>query len=165
MFKYYRTKEGLVRRIYNHQKESSKRREHKLPSYSVRDLEKFALANESFHNLYERWVESGYEKSLTPSFDRLDDNKPYSFDNFNDWMTWDENNKKASLTMRNGKTKNGGKKRVPVIRIHPETKETVVYISIHEAKRQNNFSSPSSISDVISGRKDKAGGYYWKRAV
>ena len=163
MFNYNRTKKGLIARIYQNQRTSSFRRRHSLPEYSAKELREFALSSEEYHILFNKWEESGYLKDEAPSFDRIDDDKPYAFDNFNGWVSWKENNERASLMMRNGETRNGGKKRVSVVRIKPHSKEEQVYISIHEAARKNNMKSSARISDVLDREQRTAGGFIWKK--
>ena len=103
-----RTIAGLISRIYQRQKNSSKTRNHIPPSYSNKELLQFALNSDVFISLYDEWVGSEFDRKMTPSFDRLDDSKGYSFENFNEWMTFHENNQKAHADMRSGKLLNSG---------------------------------------------------------
>lgn len=39
------------------------------------------IVNSDYDKIYKNWVNSGYEKKLTPSIDRLDPKKNYTLDN------------------------------------------------------------------------------------
>jgi hypothetical protein len=71
---YIKTKEGLISQIYSHQKSKSKKRLHPSPNYTKLELLHNALNSKLFIGLYDEWEESGYNKKLTPSFDRNIDN-------------------------------------------------------------------------------------------
>ena len=96
-----RSKEGLIKNIYGKQLRSSKERNHNPPSYQKHELIKWCLNQQKFHDLYDDWVNSNYEKDLTPSIDRLDDYKGYSFVNIQ-LITWRENYLKAHKDRREG---------------------------------------------------------------
>ncbi len=90
---YRKTKIGLANNIYDKQRRNSKHRNHKMPTYTKQELKDWLFAQKLFHELYNNWVESGYEKMLVPSVDRIDDYESYTMDNIS-IATWDENNKK-----------------------------------------------------------------------
>jgi hypothetical protein len=90
---YYRTLNGLVHRIYEHQKISSKKRGHRPPAYNFKALYDWFTNQPNYKELYNNWKNSNYDKDLRPSVDRLDDNKGYSLDNIR-LITWYENRKK-----------------------------------------------------------------------
>lgn len=96
-----RSKEGLIKTIYKKQIRSSKERNHKPPSYQKHELIKWCLNQQKFHDLYDDWVNSNYEKDLTPSIDRLDDYKGYSLANVQ-LSTWRENYIKAHKDRKEG---------------------------------------------------------------
>lgn len=153
-----RTKKGLIKNIFSHQKSSSKRRNHQLPNYSINELRDWALKSNYFNQLYNDWVLSGYLKSLVPSFDRLDDNKPYSLDNIQ-ITTWDYNNKKANNDKLIGKlpTVNPLK---PVVSICIKTNRIVKYISIMDAFRKGF--NRAAIRRCCNGKQKYYKGFYWQ---
>lgn len=119
------------------------------------------MSSNKFHVLFDIWVDSGYNHWLRPSFDRLDDSKGYSFDNFNKWMTWKENKEKSESQMRSGEK---GTKRIPhrpVIGIHKETGKVVSFVSVKAAGRGVNVNH-SGISKSCRGLAFSAGGYVWE---
>lgn len=87
-----RTKFGLFARLYSHQLESSRKRGHNKPEYTLNELRDKFINDDLFLDLYAKWVESDYYKYKTPSFDRLDNTKGYSFDNIQ-LVTWAVNDK------------------------------------------------------------------------
>lgn len=97
---YRRTKNGLIIKIYNSQLRSSKKRNHEKPKYTLEELKKWFYKQHNFDELYINWVNSNYDKKLTPSCDRINNYKGYSFDNIR-LVTWYENknelNKDTSL--------------------------------------------------------------------
>lgn len=157
--KWYRTKIGVIRSIYNGQKYSCKKRGHKPPQYTYNELEKYLLDNTLFNNLYDQWVSSGYHNRVKPSVDRLDDSKSYTFDNIQ-ITTWDENRAKTHSAMRNGElTPNFGIRSVTQYDL--QGNYICEYPSMMEAQRKTGVSN-SKISMVCKGKRNKAGGYVWK---
>lgn len=94
LIKYLRTKDTLIRRMYNRQVHSSKERNHPRPSYTLEWYKDWCMKQDLFHRLYDDWVKNNYNKKFTPSGDRIDIKKPYTKDNIQ-LLTWDENNKKS----------------------------------------------------------------------
>ena len=92
--KYHHSKLGLIKLIYNSQLQHSKKRKHPKPNYNLEQFIKWILGNKKFNLLYSNWVKSNFLKKITPSCDRLDNNKTYSFDNLR-VVTWQENNEKS----------------------------------------------------------------------
>ena len=76
---YLKTKNGLINQIYNRQKSRSKKRGHNPPTYTLIDFSKWIYSQSLFEEIYNKRVDSGYEKKLKPSIDRIDDYKGYSF--------------------------------------------------------------------------------------
>ena len=87
MLNYSHTKLGIVTRIYLDQRSRSKRRNMALPTYSKQELKKWLYGQELFHELFDNWNASEFDRLLAPSVDRLDDYKPYTPDNIQ-LMTW-----------------------------------------------------------------------------
>lgn len=100
---YKKSKEGLIRRILIQQIRSSKQRAHNPPNYSLDEFRDWFYSQDNFEKLYLDWVASEYNKNLVPSVDRIDDLKPYSFENIR-LITLAENVKKSHLDKVNGVT-------------------------------------------------------------
>jgi hypothetical protein len=91
-----RTVDGLITRIYGHQKDKSRKRGHKQPDYSLIELREYLKSTIIFHKLFKEWSRSNFKKDLVPSCDRLDNSKGYSFNNI-EVVTWEENNKRGRI--------------------------------------------------------------------
>ena len=78
---YRRSKNGWARTTYLQQIHSSRQRGHPPPNYSLEEFMEWAFNNPNFDRLYSSWAESGFQTNMRPSPDRLDNNKPYTFDN------------------------------------------------------------------------------------
>ncbi len=156
---YRHTKKGLIYKTFHNQKKSSLHRNHPLPIYTINELLDFALKSPEFHRLYDNWVEDNYGKMSRPSFDRADDSKGYSFDNFNKWMTWDENLRKGHSDRKNGKIIGQSKS---VIGVHIITGEVIYFHSMKEAQRHTGIKY-QNISLCCMGRQPYAGNYDWRK--
>ena len=88
---------GLIRRIYNRQRHSTIERGHPPVEYTLEWLNNWIKNQDHFEKLYNNWVKSGYNKDLTPSIDRINNELWYKKDNIQ-LMTWKENNVKGCLS-------------------------------------------------------------------
>ena len=146
----HRTKEGLLRRMYNKQVHSSKQRGHKPPEYDRIWLTKWAIEQPNFQVIFDRWVKSGYDKDYTPSIDRKDNYIGYTKDNIQ-LMTWKENNDKGS-----SKT---------IHRYNVDGIDHKIFYSIWEAKKSVKGTSAINYHiDRISadGKPSLYKGFVWK---
>lgn len=91
---YRRSKWGLVVYIYHHQIQRSKHKDRPLPEYTKEQLYNWCIAQSVFHKLYNNWIEMNYHRHFTPSVDRKDATRHYTFDNIQ-LMTAIENNIKG----------------------------------------------------------------------
>ena len=154
---YRRSKNGLVSKIYNSQRVTSKKRKHLQPQYTKKELEDWMFKQKNFDELYKKWVYSGYEKLLSPSVDRLNDYKCYSFDNIR-LVTWRENNKKSHLDRLGCINKKCCK---AVIQCDLSGNEIQEFDSLSEAERKTGVKN-SSISYCCRRKNYTAGGFTWK---
>lgn len=84
----------FAHKLYYDQRGSSKGRGHPMPDYTREEFVDWLLNQEVFHDLYKKWQESGFVRDKLPSGDRIDDNKPYTFDNLQ-IVTWEVNRRKS----------------------------------------------------------------------
>lgn len=171
---YRKTHKGLIAKIYARQKASCKERGHSQPKYSKLEFERWCLSQELFHVLYKDWSNSGYDKSNTPSVDRIDDYKSYSFENIQ-LMTWLENTNKAHSDAIEGRN---NKRNKAVNQYSLKGYLLGWYHSISSASRETGvpagcISRVCTKKPYIGHRKDgkpiyrvkkTAGGYIWKFA-
>jgi len=160
---YRKTKDGLINSIYDNQKRTSKKRGHQHPTYTKEELKKWLFKQDLFHELYDLWVLSSYNKYQKPSIDRLDNSKGYSFYNIR-LVTWRDNDNQAHEDIKTKKLKNsgllnGGHK--AVLQFDLKGNFIAEYMSVREAERQTKTNAPH-ISAVCKGKRKTAGGYIWK---
>jgi len=154
--KYYRSKVGLITRMYNNQKCKSSKRGHGQPSYSKKELILWVTENREFTKLFSGWRNSGYQMSSIPSCDRLDDYKPYSLDNLR-LITWEENNAKGRYDVICG---NNNKKSKGVTQLSLLGLAVNRFYSLAEAMRRTQVDS-KGIAKVCNGTAHTAGGFKW----
>ena len=154
-----RTLIGKAFQIFSRQKASSKFRGHQPPKYTRGEFVDWLLSNEDYIKLFDEWEKSGYEKSLAPSVDRIDDYKGYSFNNIK-VVTWKENNRKVGSDMRNGIN---NKQSNAVIKMDLNGVKLEEYYSIRQAAREIGVPD-ANIVKVCKGKRKKAGGFKWKYA-
>ncbi len=155
--KYKRSKKGQVTKIYSNQKTCSIKRGHELPSYTKEELRDWLYSQKEFHEIYNTWVESNYDRNLAPSVDRDDDYKPYSFDNI-EITTWGENAKKSYKEAKSGKN---GKRNKIVQQFTLDGEFIAEYVSSMEAERQTG-NYHSHITNNCKGKHNHIGGFIWK---
>jgi len=153
---YHKTKKGLVSRIYRDQRAHSRARQHYAPPYSLDELRKWCFSQPLFHKLYDKWVESGYDKMRRPSCDRTDDSLGYSLDRLG-VMTWKENSDKADRDTINGILKRSTK---PVIQMSVSGRFIKEWYSQSHAFRTTGVMQ-TDISSCCRGRRKTAGGFKW----
>lgn len=107
--RYEKTKNGKLMRTYRNMqsrvKGIVKGKIHLYGDLDILPRDEFyewSLSNEDFNSLYDDWVNSGYDKKLSPSIDRVDVEKGYVPDNMR-WLTHSENSRNgAKNRLKNG---------------------------------------------------------------
>ena len=147
--KYKKSLKGFLKGIYNHQKETSKRRRHHFPLYSFETLCKWFVLQPNWEDLWLKYQASNYDRNLAPSVDRLNDNKGYSLDNIQ-LITAYENAMKQI---------NKSKKLVNCYTL--KGKYIITYESITEASKVLHIGGTNIISTCL-GKYRYAGNYQWR---
>ncbi len=155
-----RTKYGFLGKIYATQRANSMRRNHPMPEYSLAELRAWALERPEFHELFEKWVSSNYDRWKAPSVDRRDDYKPYTIDNLLRICTFKENCERAHSDMKNGINNKESK---AVIQMTLVGNFIAEYYSMSQAARITGLYI-GNISRCCNGTRNKTGGYKWKFA-
>jgi hypothetical protein len=165
---YEELRKKFVETKYRSQVWLSKKRKDPAPAYTKEELLNNAVNDQTFCELFNEYILSGFDTEKSPSFDRKDAKKPYTFDNC-EWVTWEENNRRAKQDRREGKCK--ANKAVDQFTLNGEF--VASYASIAIAERQTGISC-SLISRCRVGHDynlDKngnnvkcrqAGGFIWK---
>lgn len=154
---YHRSKKGLITKMFSKTRRSSINREMPPPGFTKKELSDWVLSQAIFHELYEKYKDSGYKSDYKPSIDRKNDYKPYNFCNMQ-ILTWDENFKKSRKDMSNG---NNTKICRAVVKYTKEGIFIQEYFSLSEAARQNNIDYVS-ILNCCRGRSKTSVGFIWK---
>ena len=147
---YSRSLKGLIGIIYKTQILTSKKRGHKLPTYSKVEFINWCESDPAFIRLYKEWVASNFEPKLKPSIGRLNDEISYSIDNIQS-TTWDYNRTKGNRA----KALSTSKK---VSQLNLKGQLVQKYKSITEASNKLGIDR-ANISAVISGRRKTTGGF------
>jgi hypothetical protein len=108
---YTKTVKGFVMRLYRNMKNRvtgvNKSRTHLYLGKDLLPLEEFytfAFGSALFYQLFGAYKESGWDRKLAPSIDRIDSSKGYTLDNM-EWVTMSENSRRGANS-RHGKTSN-----------------------------------------------------------
>lgn len=146
--KYQKTPKGVLNTIYRNQLLKQKRHGIKV-NYTYEEFKNKYINNKKYLELYNSWLKSGCLTNLKPSFDRIDNNKDYSFDNLQ-IITWKENNDK------------GRKEHSLKVKQYDLNGNYIkTYNSIIEASKELGIYK-SNISKVCKGKMKTTGGYIWK---
>lgn len=162
---YSRTKKGLIKKIYRNQKENSKRRGNSLPNYTEIELSEWLRNQDLFHELYYKWVESGYKKMLVPSCDRHSDTeldydyKPYCLTRLR-ICTWEENKKKLDEDRKNGIN---NKKSRAVNQLNKDGNFIESFFSMANASKIVGVQR-TKILECCKGTRKTCGGFKWEYA-
>jgi len=151
---YSRSKRGLLIKIYAHQSRASKKRGHNPPEYTREELGNWLMEHPLFDDLYANWVASEYNSAFTPSIDRLDNYKGYSFNNIQ-LMTWGENRSKNHRDVLNGLN---NKKNYSIVQLNHNGEIIKEYHSIRQAKRETGR---HSIDRYCNGTLEQPKDFIW----
>ena len=154
-----RTKEGLITKIYSSQRSNSKMRNHPEPAYTKQEFKEWMHNQNNFYELYENWKKNNFNKKFVPSVDRIDDFKPYTFDNIR-LTSWCKNEQKANKDKTNGVGTQG--LQCKKVYQYTKDKKTLIatFISTSDAARKTD-TYQSGISRVATGKEDHANNFYW----
>jgi len=154
---YGKTREGLVRSIYYHQRSSSKSRDHLMPEYGFKEFSEWVYGQVNFDTLYLNWINSGFDTMKSPSVDRRDDYKPYTIDNLLRVCTWQENFDRHHEDRKKGVNNKSSKS---VIQLTKNGEFIREFYSIRQAERETGVFN-TNISHCCSGKVKTAGGFKW----
>lgn len=154
----YRTKNGWVNRVFTDQKKSSSTNKYKRPEYTKDQLRDWCFSQELFNSLFKKWEDSGFEKKLAPSIDRIDDYDGYNLANIQ-LVTYEFNISKGNFNRKNGINNKMNKS---VVQIDSITGKVIKeYYSMNQAGRETGISY-KNIFKVCKEKRITAGGFKWK---
>ncbi len=100
--KYEKTHRGFLMRLYRNMQSRiegvQKTKAHLYRGLNLLAREEFycwAMNDPTFYSLFVKWEQSGYERKLTPSVDRINSSSGYSLDNM-EWVTHSENSRRGA---------------------------------------------------------------------
>ena len=158
------TKSGWYSKIYNNMKQRNKKKFGKSLPFSKEEFVSWIDKNykERFNDLFQKYVDSGCDKYLVPSIDRIDDYDSYHFGNMQ-LLTWKQNDVKGTNGIKNKVScAEVGKKYCSktVVQYDENMNEIMRFSSTHEVTRILGFDSSLIAKACREGFKSK--GYYWK---
>lgn len=132
----------VLGRIYSGHLSSSRKRGHDAPTYNLEEFKVWAIEN-GYIDIYNNFRDSGYNKILRPSCDRIDERFGYKFSNMT-MMTWGDNFNKEKYRQQ---------KRVNQYDLEGN------FIKTFESVKSTGV---NNVSKVCSGQYKQAGGFVWK---
>tara|TARA_R110001606_G_C15305763_1_gene643077 strand:+ start:379 stop:999 length:621 start_codon:yes stop_codon:yes gene_type:complete len=153
---YDKSEKGVIRVMYKTQKVNSKFRKMDIPNYSKDELKQWLYRN-GFKELYDNYVLSHYNKRSKPSIDRIDDFKPYTFDNIK-LGTWQENMDHQRKDILTGTGKSGARCK-PVLQKDNKGNVLALFVSRSAAIRAIGYTFDKCL---VSGRADRNKGFFWE---
>jgi len=101
--RYEKTPKGFLMRTYRNMESRvrgiQKKKFHLYVGKELLSREDFyawSLNQFRFWDLFNEWVENGYDRKLTPSIDRIDSSRGYTLDNMR-WLTHSENSRLGAI--------------------------------------------------------------------
>ena len=147
----------MARCIWGNQRKTSKHRGLPLPNYSSDDFVKWLLNHESFEELYQKWVDSGYSRWASPSVDRIDNEKPYTLETII-LTDWQSNFDRGNLDRKNCIKITLHRK---VVQFDLNGKKIKEFLSVSSASRETG-THRVPLYKCCKGIYHTAGGYKWK---
>jgi hypothetical protein len=148
---------GLTYSMFSSQKQRTKLHGYDDVAYTLKEFRQWCFAQHRFWSLYGGWVRSGYDHSLIPSCDRLNDYKGYSFDNIR-IVSWSVNKQKGFDDTKSGVNT---KKQRAVVQYDRYGRYIREFYSIAEASRSTGTNS-ECIGGACRGKYEFGNGYKWK---
>ena len=147
-------------RVYQNQRQSSRRRKHPMPDYTLNELIEWLKLQPNLTALWQGYQFSNHHRNFAPSLDRLDDSKPYTLNNLR-LITAHENIKKAAKHMREGLLNHGETRAKPIQQLTLDGQLVATYQSSHEAGELTGFRS-GNLRSCATGALKTAYGYLWR---
>lgn len=106
--KYEKTPRGFLMRLYRNMQSRvngvQKKKSHLYKGKELLSREDFYLwafygSERQFFNMFEEYENSGYDRKLAPTVDRIDSSKGYTLGNMR-WLTHSENSRLGSISKR-----------------------------------------------------------------
>lgn len=152
------------RRVWHNQKKTAKARGMSPPDYSLEELIEWLKQQPHLTKLWTTWQESGHQRKLAPSLDRIDDSVSYTLSNIT-LMTWEENNQKSHKDLRAGKLNTNSVTSAKRLgQFHKDGSIIAEYTSAGHASEILNLPKHAykNIRAAAAGKLQTAYGYVWR---
>ncbi len=146
---YSRTKEGLIKHLYNAMVRRTRDRGHEPINFSKASMIQWLMNDWVFGLLFKNWVNCGYLKPYRPSIDRIKDSLGYTYQNIQ-LIPWGENDAKGRYQSNK-----------PISQFTREGKFVKHFMSTKTAQQMTGIDN-GSICNCLKGKLNTAGGYTWK---
>jgi hypothetical protein len=155
-----RTQEGLIKKIFHNQRMTSGKMGRAAPTYTEEELFIWAIG-QGYLPMWQAWVDSDYDRWLSPSVDRKDNTKSYTLSNIA-LMPWRKNLDNQKQNNRDGVYLHTGSKSVD--QLTPEGELVTTYPSAAIACRAmvGHNKNISNITAVCHGKWPTAYGFKWR---
>lgn len=151
---YTKTEFGFLNKLYYAM--ASRNREKgfgELP-FSVQEFTTKFIKHYSFVKLFENYKNSGFDRGLAPSIDRINPNLGYFYENMQ-FVTSKENAEKGLQEFKLVKSR-------PISMYDYKTKELIMKFDCVKDAVTYTGSQQGNISKVLNGNRNKTGGYYFE---
>jgi hypothetical protein len=118
------------------------------------------MAQNRFHELYDIWASNGYDRTLAPSVDRVDDSKGYTYGNIR-LVTWAENDAQAHKDCKIGLL-NMGNKSIQVKQYTLQGEYIKTFPTVRNAARELERDCHKEILMCCRGKRKQTHGYKWQ---
>lgn len=132
----------LFNQAYAMQRLKSKKRGKPMPTYTWHQLRNWIDQQPNAQQIWNDWVQSGYQQDLCPSIDRIDDNQWYTLSNIQ-LLTAKDNRTKGHQARYDG-TLSSGIPHKSIAAYYPDGSLQGEYPSVSEAARRTGM-SPQTI--------------------
>ena len=158
----HRTIGGLVKMIYQNQQRTTRKMNRPPPAYSLEELFQWML-EKGLEKMWGTWKQTGYDKWLSPSIDRLDNNTSYTLTNIR-LVTWRENLDNYVLANHTGEIDRRDSKSVIQYTKSGDYVATFKTAAMAARAMVGHNKNVGNITAVCHGRSKTAYGYVWKFA-
>lgn len=150
--RFRRTPKGVLTNLYSKMRERTKRNGLEKMDFSLKEFHETFLCDDQFLEIYQEWVESGFDTYKKPSVDRKDNEKGYSRNNIQ-ILSWEENRRKGDAENSRVTT--------PIIMFDKNGNKAAEFESIKFAVEVTGFSQ-GNISMCCQGKREHVHGYKFR---
>jgi hypothetical protein len=137
----------LIDNIFAHQQFSKSKLD---VLYTWEEFSSWVLQQKKFLTLYKIWIESEFDRNVTPSVIRIDSKKPFTLDNL------------KITTSRLAQLNSSHSRNRCVAQLDENKNEITRYPNAKIAASLLNYKYYSNIHEACKGKKKRVAGFHWK---